>query len=229
MVIESSDGTQRGTFKTDSPINAIVEHMEDYQEKAVLIVVGTRDAAEGIAKYMAQTHPRPVSESTVSMILGPEKDLPVTSRLMKTLVHGVAFHHVGLDVDVRERLEGSIKNGTVKTVVSTTGITSGISFPFDCVMIAFGTGMYFLVSRSRYLQIAGRIGEYYLSKHGGRVYLMYDGPTMQFRDVETLKETLLHRPIDPLRPGELHPPQGSSDALTPGRGSPPRPSAMLAP
>jgi hypothetical protein len=34
---------------------------------------------------------------------------------------------------------------------------------------------------------------------------MYDGPTMQFRDVETLKETLLHRPIDPLRPGELHP------------------------
>ncbi|MFW9884698.1 MAG: DEAD/DEAH box helicase [Candidatus Thorarchaeota archaeon] len=205
MVIESSDGTQRSTFKTDSPINAIIEHMEDYRERAVLIVVGTRDAAEGIAEYMAQVHPRPISDSTISLILGPEKDLPVSSRLMMTLVHGVAFHHAGLDVDVRERLEGSIKNGTVKTVVSTTGITSGISFPFDCVMIAFGTGMYFLVSRSRYLQIAGRIGEYYLSKHGGRVYLMYDGPTMQFRDVETLKETLLHRPIDPLRPGELHP------------------------
>ncbi|MHA1924453.1 MAG: DEAD/DEAH box helicase, partial [Candidatus Thorarchaeota archaeon] len=205
MVIESSDGTQRGTFKTDAPINAVIEHMEDYQESAVLIVVGTRDAAEGIAEYMAQVHPRPIPEPIISLILGPEKDLPVTSRLKETLVHGVAFHHAGLDVDVRERLEGSIKNGTVKTVVSTTGITSGISFPFDCVMIAFGTGMYFLVSRSRYLQIAGRIGEYYLSKHGGRVYLMYDGPTMQFRDVETLRETLLHRPIDPLRPGELHP------------------------
>jgi replicative superfamily II helicase len=205
LAIESSDGTQRSIFRKDGSIDAILEHMEDYQDSAVLIVVGTRDAAEGIAEYMAQAHPRSIPEHTISMIIGPEKDLPVTSRLRATLVHGVAFHHAGLDVDVRERLERSIKNGTVKTVVSTTGITSGISFPFDCVMIAFGTGMYFLVSRSRYLQIAGRIGEYYLSKHGGRVYLMYDGPTMQFRDVETLKETLLHRPIDPLRPGELHP------------------------
>ena len=205
MVIESSDGTQRSVSGKVAPIDAILEHMEDYQESAVLIVVGTRDAAEGIAEYMAQAHPRAIPDHTMSMILGPEKALPVTSRLKESLVHGIAFHHAGLDVDVRERLERSIKNGTVKTVVSTTGITSGISFPFDCVMIAFGTGMYFLVSRSRYLQIAGRIGEYYLSKHGGRVYLMYDGPTMQFRDVETLKETLLHRPIDPLRPGELHP------------------------
>jgi replicative superfamily II helicase len=205
FVIESSDGTQLGISRKRDPLDAVLEHMEDYQDSAVLIVVGTRDAAEGIAEYMAQMHPRPIPETTISMILGPERDLPVTSRLKETLVHGVAFHHVGLNVEVRERLERSIKNGTVKTVVSTTGITSGISFPFDCVIIAFGTGMYFLVSRSRYLQIAGRIGEYYLSKHGGQVYLIYDGPTMQFRDIETLKETLLHRPIDPLRPGELHP------------------------
>ncbi|MHA2355304.1 MAG: DEAD/DEAH box helicase [Candidatus Thorarchaeota archaeon] len=205
FVIESSDGTQRSISSEDAPLAAILEHMENYQDSSVLIVVGTRDAAEGIAEYMARAHPRPITEYTLTTILGPEMLLPVTSRLRESLVHGVAFHHAGLDVDVRERLERSIKNGTIKTVVSTTGITSGISFPFDCVIIAFGTGMYFLVSRSRYLQIAGRIGEYYLSKHGGRVYLVYDGPTMQFRDVETLKETLLHRPIDPIRPGELHP------------------------
>jgi len=205
FVIESSDGTQLGISRKRDPLDAVLEHMEDYKDSAVLIVVGTRDAAEGIAEYMAQMHPRPIPEHTISMILGPERDLPVTSRLKETLIHGVAFHHAGLNVEVRERLERSIKNGTIKTVVSTTGITSGISFPFDCVIIAFGTGMYFLVSRSRYLQIAGRIGEYYLSKHGGQVYLVYDGPTMQFRDIETLKETLLHRPIDPLRPGELHP------------------------
>ncbi|MHA2064717.1 MAG: helicase-related protein, partial [Candidatus Thorarchaeota archaeon] len=205
FAIESSDGTQRSISRKEAPLDAILEHMKDYQDSAVLIVVGTRDAAEGIAEYMANAHPRPITDHTLSMIVGPEKELPVTSRLKKSLVHGVAFHHAGLDVDVRERLERSIKNGTVKTVVSTTGITSGISFPFDCVIIAFGTGMYFLVSRSRYLQIAGRIGEYYLSKHGGRVYLIYDGPTMQFRDVDTLKETLLHKPIDPIRPGELHP------------------------
>lgn len=205
VLIESSDGTQRALLSKENMLDAILEHMEDYEERSVLIVVGTRDAAEGIARDLAKTHPRNITAQTISMILGAEGDLPVTSRLRSTLVKGIAFHHAGLDVEVRERLERAVKTGMVKTIVSTTGITSGISFPLDCVIIAFGTGMYFLVSRSRYLQIAGRIGEYYLSKHGGRVYLLYDGPTMQFRDVETLKDKLFHRPIDPLRPGELHP------------------------
>ncbi|MFQ5833050.1 MAG: DEAD/DEAH box helicase [Candidatus Thorarchaeota archaeon] len=204
-IIQSSDGTQHARTSNEDLLDAILEHMGEYQENSALIVVGTRDTAEGIASNLAMTYPRPISKDIVSMILGPEKGLPVTARLEKPLINGVAFHHAGLDAAVRERLERSIKIGAVKTVVSTTGITSGMSFPFDCVIILFGSGMYFSMARSRYLQIAGRIGEYYLARNGGRVYLAYDGPTMQFRSLDELEEVLLHRPLEPLRPGELHP------------------------
>ncbi|MFX0106996.1 MAG: DEAD/DEAH box helicase, partial [Candidatus Hodarchaeota archaeon] len=203
--IASSDGTQFSKYPLQDPLDAIFHHLGQADEKSILIVVGMRDAAEGIAKGISIQRPREISEKTISVILGPERAFPVTARLRKTLSKGVAFHHSGLDADVRERLERSIKNGLVRTVVSTTGITSGISFPFDCVIILFGTGMYFLVARSRYLQIAGRIGEYYLAQNGGNVYLVYEGPTAQFRDVETLKDTLLHRPLEPLKPGGIHP------------------------
>ncbi|MFW9945091.1 MAG: DEAD/DEAH box helicase, partial [Candidatus Sifarchaeia archaeon] len=160
VIIESSDGTQYRESSEDDMLNAVLDHTGDYENNSILIVVGTRDAAEGIAADLAETHPRVIEDDVVSKILGPERELPVTARLERSLRHGVAFHHAGLDAAVRERLERSIKTGTVRTVVSTTGITSGISFPIDCVTIMFGTGMYFLVSRSRYLQIAGRIGEY---------------------------------------------------------------------
>ncbi|MHA2379504.1 MAG: DEAD/DEAH box helicase [Candidatus Thorarchaeota archaeon] len=205
IVIESSDGTQFSQLSVGNMLHAVLEHTGEYENNSILIVVGTRDAAEGIAADLAETHPRPIPDEIASMILGPERELPVTARLERSLARGVAFHHAGLDVAVRERLERSIKTGSVRTVVSTTGITSGISFPIDCVMIMFGTGMYFLVSRSRYLQIAGRIGEYHLARNGGRVYLMYEGPTLQFRSLEELEDTLLHSPLRPLRPGSLHP------------------------
>ncbi|MFX1264836.1 MAG: DEAD/DEAH box helicase [Promethearchaeota archaeon] len=204
-IIESSDGTQYSQLSVDNMLHAVLEHTGEYENNSVLIVVGTRDAAEGIASDLAETHPRTIPDEIVSMILGPERELPVTARLERPLSRGVAFHHAGLDATVRERLERSIKTGSVRTVVSTTGITSGISFPLDCVTIMFGTGMYFLVSRSRYLQIAGRIGEYHLARKGGRVYLMYEGPTLQFHSFEELEDTLLHSPLRPLRPGSLHP------------------------
>jgi helicase len=203
--ILSADGTQRSRFTSEKILSSILKHMKDYEEKAFLIVVGSRNAAEGIAKDLGRTHPREISEETISRILGPEKDLPVTSRLHKTLENGVAFHHAGLDPDVRQRLERSIKDGFVKTVVSTTGITSGMSLPIDSVVILFGLGLFFLVSRSRYLQIAGRIGEYYLARNGGSVYIVFESPTRQFPTVEELEETLLHKPLKPLTPGPLHP------------------------
>ncbi|MFX1369197.1 MAG: DEAD/DEAH box helicase [Promethearchaeota archaeon] len=203
--ILSADGTHRSRFSTGGILTCVLKHMKNYEEKAFLIVVGSRDAAESIARDLAATHPREISKEKISEILGPEKELPVTTLLDETLKQGVAFHHAGLDPNVRQRLERSIKDGQVKTIVSTTGITSGISFPLDSVIILFGLGLFFLVSRSRYLQIAGRIGEYYLARNGGSVYLVFESPTRQFPTVEKLEETLLHKPLEPLTPGPLHP------------------------
>jgi replicative superfamily II helicase len=202
--IVSCDGTQRDAIKTQSILEAIFEHIDNPMKKAVLVVVGWREGTEGVARYLAKTFPRNISSDVVEYIVGNNTDLPVAQRLRVNLQKGVAFHHAGLNADVRSRLERSINNGDVCTVVSTTGITSGTSFPFDCIIIQFET-IGFYISRSRYLQIAGRIGEYHLAKYGGAVYLVYEGRTRQFPKVELLEKELLHEPLEPLEPGPLYP------------------------
>jgi replicative superfamily II helicase len=203
--IRSSDGTQKALSQREDLLDAVMDHIREYEKKSLLFVVGSRYRAQGIARRLGRSHPRDVSRDIVDQIIGAGESLPLSNRLANTLRYGVAFHHSGLDAGVRERLERAIRNRTVRTVVSTTGITSGMSFPFDCVVILLDPNMYFLSARSRYLQIAGRIGEYHLREYGGRVYLVFEGSTQDFASPEAMEEKLLHKPLEALHPGEIYP------------------------
>ncbi|MHA2200372.1 MAG: DEAD/DEAH box helicase [Candidatus Thorarchaeota archaeon] len=197
--IVSRDGTQRASSSQEDILDVVIDHLGDYENKSILIVASSRYRAQGVARRLAKTHPRTVDQDLVDRVVGSGEALPLSSRLANTLEHGVAFHHSGLDSGVRERLEHEIRKKNVRTVVSTTGITSGISFPFYCVMILFDRNMYYLQARSRYLQVAGRIGEYSLAQQGGRVYLGFEVP------IGDMTDKLLHRPIESLKPGVLTP------------------------
>ncbi|MGY5863618.1 MAG: DEAD/DEAH box helicase [Candidatus Thorarchaeota archaeon] len=197
--IVSSDGTQRASSSQEDILDVVIDHLGDYENKSILIVASSRYRAQGVARRLAKTHPRTADQDLAERVVGSGEVLPLSNRLADTLKHGVAFHHSGLDAGVRERLEHEIRRKNIRTVISTTGITSGISFPFDCVMILFDRNMYYLQARSRYLQVAGRIGEYSLAQRGGRVYLGFEVP------IGDTTEKLLHRPIEPLSPGVLTP------------------------
>ncbi len=203
--IVSSDGTQRSSSSQDDVLDVVMDHLEDYQNKSVLFVVGSRFRAQGIARRLARSHPRTVDPNVVDRVIGLGEDLPLSHRLANTLKFGSAFHHSGVDAGVRERLEREIRNGTIRTVVSTTGITAGISFPFDCVVILLNQNLYYLETRARYLQVAGRIGENHMAQFGGRVYLVFEGPNRNMPNSKTMEEKLLHQPLRPLRPGILYP------------------------
>ncbi len=203
--IESSDGTQRSASQHIDTLDAIMDHLENYEEKSILIVVGSRYRAQALARSLSKSHPRSVKQKFVNQIVGIDENLPLSNRLSQSLQGGVAFHHSGLDSGVRQRLEQAINDRIVRMVVSTTGITSGMSLPFDCVVILLDPNMYFLTTRSRYLQIAGRIGEYRLGQYGGRVYIVFEGPSRVFPDVQSMEETLLHKPLEPLNPGAVYP------------------------
>lgn len=205
VYIHSSDGTQRTTIESENMLRAVLEHMGDYQNKSVLIVAGSRMDAEYYTRRLAESHPRDISDAIVTQTLGEITDRPVATRLKKVLEKGIAFHHSGLHESIRDSLEEHIKNKTIRTVVSTTGITSGMSFPFDSVIILFGSSMYYLEARSRYMQVAGRIGEYHLAEYGGKVYIIFESPTRSFTNAEEMEEQLLHRPLEPLQPGRLYP------------------------
>ena len=203
--IVSSDGTQRASSPQEDVLDVVMDHLEDYQNKSILVVVGSRFRAQGIARRLARSHPRTVIPDIVDRVIGLGENLPLSNRLADTLKFGTAFHHSGIDAGVRERLEREIRNRTIRTVVSTTGITAGISFPFDCVVILLNQNLYYLETRARYLQVAGRIGENHLAQHGGRVYLVFEGPNRNMPNSQAMEEKLLHRPLKPLRPGILYP------------------------
>jgi len=205
ILIESSDGTQRSVVKQIDPLDAIMDHLGSYDEKSILIVVGSRYGAQSLARSLSRSHPRPIKEEMIKQIIGAGESLPLSNSLSNYLQGGVAFHHSGLDAGVRQRLEQAIKERVVRMVVSTTGITSGMSLPFDCVVVILDPNMYFLITRSRYLQIAGRIGEYHLGQFGGRIYIVFEGPSRVFPDIQVMQDTLLHKPLAPLNPGPIYP------------------------
>ncbi|MDF1537998.1 MAG: DEAD/DEAH box helicase [Candidatus Thorarchaeota archaeon] len=203
--IVSSDGTQNVLLQKEHFLESIIEHMGDYENKSVLIVASSRNKSEWLAGVISRHFSKSIDSDIRDQIIGTKDRMPVASQLRELLPYGVAFHHAGLGADVRIRLEEMIKSGKIRTVVSTTGITAGISFPFDCVIILFDRIMDYLAARSRYLQVAGRIGEYHLAKNGGSVYLVFEAPSRRFQDSQSLEETLLHRPLEALNPGPLFP------------------------
>ncbi len=205
VLIASSDGTQKTLLQKEYVLESIIEHLGDYERKSILVVVSSRYQAIFFAGVISRHWPRSIDQSLPEYVVGKDKTLPVAGQLYEFLKQGVAFHHSGLRSEVRRRLEEKVKIGKVRSVVSTTGITAGISFPFDCIVILFDRAMGFLSARSRYLQIAGRIGEYHLAKYGGSVYLVFEQPSKTFQTVEELEETLLHKPLKPIRPGGIHP------------------------
>lgn len=203
--IFSIDGCQNTLIDSENIMEAVFSHIESFSKKSVLVVAGSRFGAEHIARFIGEEYPRPMDTGVLDQIVDPQMEGPAAQRLRSTLEKGVAFHHAGLDAEIRARLERMIKSGAVKVVVSTTGITSGTSFPFDSVIILVGSGLGYRITRSKYLQIAGRIGEYYLVEHGGSVYVIFDEPTRHYPDLEALESTLLYEPLEPLQPGRLSP------------------------
>lgn len=205
LSIESSDSSQQWNVKCEDNIEGILEYTEEYKEESILIVVGSRERTERIATRLADGYPREIQSEIVDMIVGKDKNMPIAQRLKEVLAKGIAFHHAGLASDIRWRLERSIKEREVRTIVSTTGITAGMSFPIDVIIIVFDKSTFYIASRPQYLQIAGRIGEYHLVEDGGVVYLVHEEPTKELEDQESLRWKLLLTPLEQIEPSEMYP------------------------
>ena len=63
--IVSSDGTQRSSSSQDDVLDVVMDHLEDYQNKSILVVVGSRFRAQGVARRLARSHTRTVKTDVV--------------------------------------------------------------------------------------------------------------------------------------------------------------------
>ncbi|MGC8542399.1 MAG: DEAD/DEAH box helicase [Vulcanisaeta sp.] len=109
-----------------------------------------------------------IVETSQSKLLGEE--------LAKVVKCGVAFHHAGLEMDVRSIIEEAFRDRLLKVVVATTTLAAGVNLPARRVIIHEyrryepGLGMEELPVME-YKQMAGRAGRPGLDPYGEAILI----------------------------------------------------------
>ncbi|KAL0124938.1 hypothetical protein PUN28_006657 [Cardiocondyla obscurior] len=78
--------------------------------------------------------------------------------LKNTISFGVAFHHAGLTMDERDIIEGAFRTGSLRVLIATSTLSSGVNLPARRVIIRsplFGGN---LLNSLTYKQMIGRAG-----------------------------------------------------------------------
>ena len=100
---------------------------------SVLIVARTRPEAQRVAGALADDLPElPALTTIVDFLrgqLGPDHPL------IRTLRHGVGFHHAGLPTEVQETLEQAVRDDILPYLTCTSTLTDGINLPVRTVVI----------------------------------------------------------------------------------------------
>ena len=62
---------------------------------------------------------------------------PITAKLKKVLVKGVAFHHAGMLSDERRIVESAFRKGLIRVICSTPTLAAGVNTPAKNVILLF--------------------------------------------------------------------------------------------
>ena len=129
----------------------------------------------------------------VENLLQQIKGLPsgADQELKRSLAYGCAFHHAGLTTDERDVIEMGFKNGTIKVLVATSTLSSGVNLPARRVIIRtpmFGKNM---MSNLTYRQMIGRAGRKGKDILGESILVCNEATTR-------VGKLLVETPLDPI-------------------------------
>ena len=117
---------------------------------------------EKLADLLATTHNIGRRDDTTSGIACRTR----VAKLQRVLIHGIAYHHAGLDVDDRRLVEDSFSSGFIRVLCATSTLAMGVNLPAHLVIVkgtsAYrGTGEgggYHDIDHASLLQMIGRAG-----------------------------------------------------------------------
>ncbi|KAL6260260.1 hypothetical protein P5V15_007793 [Pogonomyrmex californicus] len=82
--------------------------------------------------------------------------------LKNTISFGIAFHHAGLTMDERDIIEGSFRTGSLRVLIATSTLSSGVNLPARRVIIRsplFGGNLLNTLTYKQMIGRAGRMGK----------------------------------------------------------------------
>ncbi|KRZ96232.1 DNA polymerase theta, partial [Trichinella sp. T8] len=158
------------------------------QDSGVLIFCSTKVWCERLASLIADAFKELLIQDgwlsiQLKKIIHPDKQAKyiadfakatgnVDSVLKKTLPVAIAFHHAGLTMEEREKLESGFRNGLIKVLVATTTLSSGVNLPAKRVIIRSlwgnpnGPNPALCLNSCTYKQMIGRAGRKGMDSEG---------------------------------------------------------------
>ena len=127
---------------------------------SVLVFCPTKSWCESLAKKLATVITCQEDGSAIAAVYEKLKQtmVGVDPVLQFTLSRCVAFHHAGLTVDERAIIETAFRRGTIKLLIATSTLSSGVNLPARRVIIRTPIFYGKLIDVQVYQQMAGRAG-----------------------------------------------------------------------
>jgi len=150
------------------------------KDETTLIFVPARRIAEFIAQKLETIHKSTLGHAnldpTIKAALSTlEEQTRLVQQLINLLKSGIAFHHAGLPLEMRQLVEDLLDERKIKTVVCTTTLSHGIDYPVDNVIILIsGFEKRWELDQYMCVQLKGRVGRPGKSKGKGKVFLVTD-------------------------------------------------------
>ncbi|MDR7495218.1 MAG: DEAD/DEAH box helicase [Armatimonadota bacterium] len=167
----------------------------------VLVFCGTRKRAEHQATELAGAVGKTLSaveHQRLSTLAGRVRESPgATEQMVRLTAQGVAYHHAGLDSDLRALIEQSFRERDLRVIACTPTLAGGVNLPARLVIVRDAYRMTFFRGRVKksflkageVLQMLGRAGRPGLDTEG-RGLVLFDVQDESRPEVQALWQAI---------------------------------------